>query len=247
MSYFSQIGALTVQQFVTPAVGIAVAIVLVRGFARKNSPTIGQLLGRHHPLHSSTSCSPSPSSPGSSSSARGRCRPWPAPVEHPRRAERGHPDHPPGPDRLHGGHQAARAPTAAGSSTPTRPPPSRTRPGSPTGCRSSCCCAIPFALTYTFGKMVGSVRHGAALLAAMVIIFGVWVGFTSYAEHQQNPAVAAAGVALDGRQHRGQGGPLRRHHAPPCSGWPRPAPRPARPTPPTTRSPPSAAWACSPA
>jgi K+-transporting ATPase ATPase A chain len=33
--------------------------------------------------------------------------------------------------------------------------------------------------------MVGSVRHGAALLAAMVLIFGVWVGFTSYAEHQQ--------------------------------------------------------------
>ena len=54
--------------------------------------------------------------------------------------------------------------------------------------------AIPFALTYTFGKMVGSIRHGAALLAAMVIIFGVWVGFTSYAEHQANPAVAAAGV-----------------------------------------------------
>jgi K+-transporting ATPase ATPase A chain len=53
---------------------------------------------------------------------------------------------------------------------------------------------IPFALTYTFGKMVGSIRHGVALLAAMVIIFGVWVGYTSYAEHQQNPAVAAAGV-----------------------------------------------------
>jgi len=30
MSYFSQIGALTVQQFVSPAVGIAAAIVLVR-------------------------------------------------------------------------------------------------------------------------------------------------------------------------------------------------------------------------
>src|SRR5580658_5775392 len=41
MSYFSQIGALTVQQFVSPAVGIAVAIALVRGFARKGSPTIG--------------------------------------------------------------------------------------------------------------------------------------------------------------------------------------------------------------
>src|SRR6202163_672170 len=41
MSYFSQIGALTVQQFVTPAVGIAVAAVFVRGFARRNSATVG--------------------------------------------------------------------------------------------------------------------------------------------------------------------------------------------------------------
>jgi potassium-transporting ATPase potassium-binding subunit len=54
--------------------------------------------------------------------------------------------------------------------------------------------AIPFSLTYTFGKMVGSIRHGAALLAAMVILFGVWVGGASYYEHQNNPAVAAAGV-----------------------------------------------------
>ena len=54
--------------------------------------------------------------------------------------------------------------------------------------------AIPFSLTYTFGKMVGSIRHGAALLAAMVIIFGVWVGGASYYEHQNNPAAAAAGV-----------------------------------------------------
>ena len=41
MSYFSQIGVLTVQQFVTPAVGIAAAIAMVRGFSRRNSPTIG--------------------------------------------------------------------------------------------------------------------------------------------------------------------------------------------------------------
>jgi len=54
--------------------------------------------------------------------------------------------------------------------------------------------SIPFALTYTFGKMVGSVRHGVALLVAMVIIFGTWVGFTSFAEHQNNPAIYAAGV-----------------------------------------------------
>jgi len=42
--------------------------------------------------------------------------------------------------------------------------------------------------------MVGSIRHGAALLAVMVIIFGVWVGFSANAEHQNNPAVAAVHV-----------------------------------------------------
>src|SRR5258708_2164464 len=41
MSYLSQMTALTVQQFVSAAVGIAVAIALIRGFARKGSPTIG--------------------------------------------------------------------------------------------------------------------------------------------------------------------------------------------------------------
>src|SRR5271155_4791708 len=41
MSYFSQMGALTVQQFVSPAVGIAAAMVLVRGFSRRKSSTIG--------------------------------------------------------------------------------------------------------------------------------------------------------------------------------------------------------------
>ncbi len=41
MSYFSQIGALTVQQFVTPAVGIVAAIALVRGFSRRTRPRSG--------------------------------------------------------------------------------------------------------------------------------------------------------------------------------------------------------------
>src|SRR6202035_3622417 len=40
MSYFSQIGALTFQQFVSPAGGIGVAIDIVRGFQRRKSPTI---------------------------------------------------------------------------------------------------------------------------------------------------------------------------------------------------------------
>jgi K+-transporting ATPase ATPase A chain len=54
--------------------------------------------------------------------------------------------------------------------------------------------SIPVALTYTFGKMVGSIKHGFALLAVVIILFGVWVGYTANAEHQNNPAVAKAGI-----------------------------------------------------
>ncbi len=54
--------------------------------------------------------------------------------------------------------------------------------------------SIPVALTYTFGKMVGSIKHGFALLSVMIILFGVWVGFTAAAESQNNPAIAAAGI-----------------------------------------------------
>ncbi|OYV58908.1 MAG: potassium-transporting ATPase subunit A [Actinobacteria bacterium 21-73-9] len=53
---------------------------------------------------------------------------------------------------------------------------------------------IPVSLTYTFGKMVGSRRHGVALLAVMAILFGSVLAVTTTAEHQNNPAVAAAGV-----------------------------------------------------
>jgi potassium-transporting ATPase potassium-binding subunit len=41
MSYFVQMAALAVQNFVSAAVGIAVAVALIRGFARHNSKTIG--------------------------------------------------------------------------------------------------------------------------------------------------------------------------------------------------------------
>ena len=72
--------------------------------------------------------------------------------------------------------------------------------------------SIPFALTYTFGKMVGSVRHGATLLAAMVLLFGVWVGFTAQRRAPEQPGRRRGRRPLDRRQHGGQGGPLRRHH-----------------------------------
>ncbi|ELP63184.1 potassium-transporting ATPase subunit KdpA [Streptomyces turgidiscabies] len=62
---------------------------------------------------------------------------------------------------------------------------------------------IPFALTRTFGVLVGSVRQGYAILATM---FTIWLGFvalmmwTEFAHH--GPALQAAGGALEGKEVR---------------------------------------------
>jgi K+-transporting ATPase ATPase A chain len=53
---------------------------------------------------------------------------------------------------------------------------------------------IPAALCYTFGKMVGDTRQGWAILAAMTIIFVVLLSVTVWAEQTGNPAIASLGV-----------------------------------------------------
>jgi potassium-transporting ATPase potassium-binding subunit len=192
MSYFSQIGALTFEQFVSPAIGIAVAIAMVRGFSRRNSPTIGNfwvdmtraLLYIFFPVAFIF---------GIVIVGQGAVQTLAGTVAiH---------------DYLNGVTQIiARGPigfmqsimqlgnNGGGFLNANQ----ATAFEDPTGLTSFMymflLLCIPFSLTYTFGKMVGSIRHGAALLAAMVIIFGVWVGGASYYEHQNNPAVAAAGV-----------------------------------------------------
>jgi K+-transporting ATPase ATPase A chain len=192
MSYFSQIGALMVQQFVSPAVGIVAAIVLVRGFSRKNSSTVGNF------WVDMTRCLfyvllPIAFIAGIIFVGEGAVMTLAGTATiH---------------DVLNQVTQTmARGPIAfmeaikqlgtngggflnANSATPFE---------NPTGFTNFLSIylvlSIPFALTYTFGKMVGSIRHGVALLSVIVLLFGVWVGFTSFAEHQNNPAVAAAGI-----------------------------------------------------
>ncbi|WP_329420706.1 potassium-transporting ATPase subunit KdpA [Streptomyces sp. NBC_01268] len=62
---------------------------------------------------------------------------------------------------------------------------------------------IPFALTRTFGRMVGSLKQGYAILATMATI---WVGFTAlmmwteFAHH--GPAFDLAGGAMEGKETR---------------------------------------------
>jgi K+-transporting ATPase ATPase A chain len=192
MSYFSQMGALTVQQFVSAAVGIAAAIVLVRGFSRRKSPTIGNF------WVDITRCLFYVLLP--ISFIAGIVLVGQGAVDTLAGTTTFH-------DALNGVTQTiARGPAGFMGSIMQL----GTNGGgffnvdlahpleNPTGLTNLLyiwlTLSIPFALTYTFGKMVGSIRHGVALLAVMVIIFGVWVGFTANAEHQNNPAVAAAHV-----------------------------------------------------
>jgi K+-transporting ATPase ATPase A chain len=192
MSYFSQIGALSVQQFVSPAVGIAVAIAMVRGFARRKSPTIGNF------WVDMTRCMfyillPVAFIFGIIFVGEGAVQTLAGTASF----------H----DVLNGVSQTiARGPigfmesikqfgTNGGGFNDQN---SATTFENPTGLTNFLSIylllAIPVALTYTFGKMVGSIKHGGALLAAMVIIFASLAAFTINAEHQNNPAVAAAGI-----------------------------------------------------
>ncbi len=191
MSYFSQI-TLMVQQFVTPAVGIVAAIVVVRGFARRKATAVGNF------WVDLTRCLlyvllPIAFAAGIVFVAQGAVQTLAGPATF----------H----DALNGVTQTiARGPIAfmeaikqlgtngggflnANSATPFE---------NPTGLTNFLSIflvlCIPVSLTYTFGKMVGSRRHGVALLAVMAILFGSVLAVTATAEHQNNPAVAAAGV-----------------------------------------------------
>ncbi len=54
--------------------------------------------------------------------------------------------------------------------------------------------AIPAGLTYTLGSMTGKLRHGWAVFQAMGLLFLVGAGVTAWAETRGNPIHQAAGV-----------------------------------------------------
>ncbi|WP_225805249.1 potassium-transporting ATPase subunit KdpA [Streptomyces sp. NK15101] len=62
---------------------------------------------------------------------------------------------------------------------------------------------IPFALTRTFGRMVGSLKQGYAILGAMAVI---WLGFTALMMWTEfagkGPAFELAGGAMEGKETR---------------------------------------------
>jgi K+-transporting ATPase ATPase A chain len=193
MSYLSQMGTLALQNFLSAAVGIAVAVALIRGFARKDSKTIGNfwvdlVRGTIYILL------PIAFIFAIIFIAQGAIQTLAGPVHiH---------------DLLNGVRQTIpRGPVASQETIKQL----GTNGGgffnangampfeNPTGLTNFLSMAlilcIPVALTYVFGKMVGHVRQGAAVLAVMVIIFGSWLAIGAVAEHQANPAIAAAGLS----------------------------------------------------
>ena len=193
MSYLSQMGTLALQNFLSAAVGIAVAVALIRGFARKNSKTIGNFwvdvirttLYILLPIAFIVAII---------FIAQGAIQTLAGPAHiH---------------DLLNGVRQTIpRGPVASQETIKQL----GTNGGgffnangampfeNPTGLTNFLSMAlilcIPVSLTYVFGKMVGHIRQGAAVLAVMVIIFGSWLAIGAVAEHQANPAVAAAGLS----------------------------------------------------
>jgi K+-transporting ATPase ATPase A chain len=193
MSYLSQMGTLALQNFLSAAVGIAVAVALIRGFARKDSKMIGNfwvdlVRGTLYILL------PIAFIVAIIFIAQGAIQTLAGPAHiH---------------DLLNGVRQTIpRGPVASQETIKQL----GTNGGgffnangampfeNPTGLTNFLSMAlilcIPVALTYVFGKMVGHVRQGAAVLAVMVIIFGSWLAIGAVAEHQANPAVAAAGLS----------------------------------------------------
>ena len=211
MSYFSQIGVLTV-----PAVR-------ERGRRHRRgdrddaglrSPELAddrQLLGRHHALHALR--------PAAHRVRRrhhhrrlGRRADPRRPGHHPQLAERRHPDHRARPRGLHGADHAARDQRRRVLQRRPASTPSRTRPGSRT---SSTSCSLSPSRSRSptrSARWWAASSTGAALLAAMVLIFGGVGGL-----HQLRGAPGQPrgrhrrGRRSSGGQHGGQGGALRRH------------------------------------
>ncbi len=65
---------------------------------------------------------------------------------------------------------------------------------------------IPVALLFTFGHYVKDLRQSRALLASMLILFVLGLGVTTYAELQPNPALSALPIeqvgSLEGKESR---------------------------------------------
>jgi potassium-transporting ATPase potassium-binding subunit len=192
MSYFSQITGLEFQQFLSAGVGLVLAVAVIRGFANRKRPTIGNfwvdlvrsIIYVLFPL---------------------------AFVLGIVFVAQGAPDTLHGPATIHDALNGVVQTIALGpigfmeaikqlgtNGGGFLNANSATTFENPTGLTNFlsilALLSIPVALTYVFGKMVGSIRQGVAVLLAMTILFAGGASLAVWAEAQPNPAVAHGGL-----------------------------------------------------
>ena len=201
MSHLTQMAGLTVQNFVSAAVGIAVAVAVIRGLSRRRSDTIGNFWAD---LTRSTTRVLLPLSivlalilvsQGTVQSLRGSAEAatiegatqtiWRGPV---------------------GSQEAIKelgtnggGPANANSAHPFENPTAFTNL-----LEMLALLAIPFALTYAFGRLVGNQRQGWALFAAMFVLWIGSAGIATYYETNGNPKLEAVGASQDAGNMEGK-------------------------------------------
>ena len=201
MGHLVQMAGLAVQNFASAAVGIAVAVALVRGFARSRTNRVGNFWV---------------------DLTRGCVRIL-LPLEH--RRDRGPDRRRRRAEPLRPAHDldAGGLPPSTSRAVPL---PSQeaikelgTNGGGPYNANSShpfenpnaftnlleivMLLLIPFALPRTFGKLLGDRRQGWAILAAMAVIFAASLTLiTVFEAHHSGTALTSAGASMEGKEVR---------------------------------------------
>ena len=238
MSYLTQMAALTVQNFLSAASGIVVAVALVRGFSRHSSKTIGNcwadltratlflLLplagvlalilaaqGVVQTLGGNTTVTTLEPTAYLEQPATGSATVPPAPVPAGQVVVRQQ-VLPMGP--VASQESIKQLGTNGGGFMNANSAHPFENPSALTNLLSIVAMLlIPMALTYTFGHLVGDTRQGWALLAAVLVLLVPLVLLATHAEQRGNPLMTPLGIDqvglrdAAGRQHGGQGSPLR--------------------------------------
>jgi len=199
MSHLTQMAGLTVQNFVSAAVGIAVAVALVRGLIRRRSATIGNFwvdltrITTRVLLPLAAAIALLLASQGVVQSLRG----------------------PTDAQTVEGAAQSIyRAPIAsqeaikelgtngggvanANSAHPFENPTALTN-----FVENWALLVIPFALAFAFGRLVGDRRQGYALFAAMFVLWIASAGLAMHFELDGNPRIEASAPNMEGKEVR---------------------------------------------
>jgi K+-transporting ATPase ATPase A chain len=202
MSYFSQMATLAWQNFVAAGAGLAVALALIRGFARHHTPTLGNfwadltrgLLYVLLPLSLLFALA---------FAFQGEPQNFAAyrdvnTLDGAKQTLTGGPMASQESIKLLGGNGGGFV--GANSSSPNENPTAISN-----FLQLLAMFLVPAGLTYTFGKMVGDRRQGWTLFAAMAVLFVAGVAFATPAELGGNPLVHALGVwgpNLEGKEMR---------------------------------------------